>query len=139
MATLNPAITNHPNRLSWQITEEKVQAAIKRIASVAQPQAIVLSGSYVRGQAQPGSDLDVLVIVDDSVENCRAESVRLRRTLRGISMPMDIIVARRSDVERLRYTPGLLYETALTEGRLVYERRQTKPTAGFTTRLAATR
>ncbi len=123
MATLNPAITDHPNLMPWQITEEKIQALIKRIASAAQPQAIVLFGSYVRGQAQPDSDLDVLVIVDDSVENCRAESVRLRRTLRGISMSMDIIVARRSDVERLRYTPGLLYETALTEGRLVYERR----------------
>jgi hypothetical protein len=72
--------------------------------------------------AKPGSDLDVLVIMDDTLANCRAESVRLRRALRGIFIPIDIVVARRSDVERLRHTPGLLYETALSEGQVMYER-----------------
>jgi predicted nucleotidyltransferase len=99
-----------------------VRAAVERIVAQARPQAVILFGSYGRGVTGPNSDLDVLVIVDDSVANCRAESVRLRRALRGISMPIDIIVARRSDVERLRDMPGLLYETALREGRVVYER-----------------
>ena len=83
---------------------------------------MILFGSYARGAVGPNSDLDVLVIVDDGVANCRAESVRLRRALRGISMPIDIIVARRGDGERLRDMPGLLYETALREGQVAYER-----------------
>ena len=94
----------------------------ERIVAQARPQAVILFGSYARGATGSHSDLDVLVIVDDGVANCRAESVRLRRALRGIFMPIDIIVARRSDVERLRDMPGLLYETALREGQVVYER-----------------
>jgi hypothetical protein len=37
-------------------------------------------------------------------------------------MPIDIVVARRNDGERLRDTPGLLYETVLREGQVAYER-----------------
>ncbi len=107
----------------WLITEEKVQSAVERIVTLSRPRTVILFGSYARGQARPGSDLDVLVVVDDSVANCRAESVRLRRALRGISMPVDIVVVRHTDMERLRKVPGLLYEHALNEGRLVYERR----------------
>ena len=122
MKAIQPAVTQtHPPEL-WSVTEAKVRAAVERIVAHARPQAVILFGSYARGVAGPNSDLDVLVIVDDSVANCRAESVRLRRELRGISMPIDIIVARRSDVEQLRDTPGLLYETALLEGQVVYGR-----------------
>ncbi len=109
--------------IPWLITEEKVQAAVERIVAAGHPRAVILFGSYARSQVQPSSDLDMLVVVDNSIVNCRAESVRLRRALRGISMPVDIVIVRHADLDRLRNTPGLLYETALKEGRLVYERR----------------
>ena len=122
MEILQPAAAQAHQPELWSVTEAKVQAAVERIVAQARPLAVILFGSYARGAASSNSDLDVLVIVDDGVTSCRAESVRLRRALRGISMPIDIIVARRSDVERLRDTPGLLYETALREGRVAYER-----------------
>ena len=123
MATANVAFPNTVQLTEpWLVTEQKVRAAVERIVSSARPQKVIVFGSYARGQAKPGSDLDVLVIVDDTLANCRAESVKLRRALRGISMPMDIIVTRRGDMERLRHSPGLLYETALSEGRVMYER-----------------
>ncbi len=109
----------------WLITEEKVQAAVERIVDASHPYAVILFGSYVRGEATPGSDLDLLVVADDSVEHCRRESVRLRRVLRGISMPVDIVVVRRKDrkdLERFKNTPGLIYENALKEGKVAYER-----------------
>ena len=122
MDTLQPNVTQMHRPELWSVTEAKVRVAVERIVAQARPQAVILFGSYARGAVSPNSDLDVLVIVDDGVANCRAESVRLRRALRGIFMPIDIIVARRSDVERLRDMPGLLYETALREGQVVYER-----------------
>lgn len=123
MTTVDVALHNAVQPTDpWLVTEQKVQAAVERIVSIARPQKVIVFGSYARGQAKPGSDLDVLVIVDDVLANCRAEGVKLRRALRGITMPMDIIVTRRSDVERLRHIPGLLYETALGEGRVMYER-----------------
>lgn len=123
MATVNAAIPNPLQSAEpWLVTEQKVLAAVERIVSITRPQQIIVFGSYARGQTQPGSDLDILVIADDSLGNCRAESVKLRRALRGITMPIDIIVARRSEVERFRHTPGWLYERALSEGRVMYER-----------------
>jgi len=106
----------------WLITQDKVQAAVDRIVEVGRPRSVMLFGSYARGESRPGSDLDILVIVDDSVANTRAESVRLRRSLRGIPMPVDIVVVRYRDLQKLGATPGLLYEHVLREGRRVYER-----------------
>ena len=108
--------------LLWEITEEKVQAAVRRIAEASNPISVILFGSYTRGQIGPNSDLDILVVVDDSVENCRQESVRIRKALKGISMPMDIIVVRRRDSDKFAAAPGLIYALALKEGKVVYEK-----------------
>ncbi len=110
------------NVLSWQITDDKVQAIIRRIAEVGRPVSIILFGSYVRDQAGPKSDLDILVVAEDSLESCRRESVRLRKALRGILMPMDILVVRSRELEELAEVPGLIYSTILKEGKVVYER-----------------
>lgn len=106
----------------WQITKEKVQSVIRKIVEVSQPTSIILFGSYVRGLIGPNSDLDILVVVNDRTRNCRRESVRIRKTLRDISMPMDILVVRNRDLKELRDVPGLVYETVLKEGKVVYER-----------------
>jgi hypothetical protein len=46
----------------------------------------------------------------------------LRRALRGILIPVDIIVATPQQIERHRNTIGYIYRTALSEGRVIYER-----------------
>lgn len=107
---------------SWQITEEKVQRAIQRIVEVAQPLSIILFGSYVRGQTGLNSDLDILIVVSEEVKNCRRESVRIRKTLRDISMPMDILVIRAQELRELVDVPGLIYSTIMKEGRIIYEK-----------------
>lgn len=106
----------------WQITEEKVRAAIRRIVEVGRPISVILFGSYVRGQVGPNSDLDILVVVGEGVENCRRESVRIRKALRGISMPIDILVVRQQDLQELADTPGFIYASVLREGEVVYEK-----------------
>jgi len=68
--------------------------------------------------------LDILVVVDDSVADTRAESVRLRRALRGIDMAMDILVVRASHFEALRDRIGLIYREIVREGQLVFEKRK---------------
>jgi predicted nucleotidyltransferase len=111
-------MTAHP----WQITEKKVQAAVQRIVELSRPLSVILFGSYVRGEVGPHSDLDVLVVAEDSLESCRAESVRIRKGLKGILMPMDIIVVRSRDLKKFANVPGLVYSRILAEGKIVYER-----------------
>lgn len=110
--------------LPWEVTPKKVQAAIDKIVETAQPRRIILFGSYVKGRMHRDSDLDVLVIADDPVENPRRESVRIRRALRGIGMPMDILVVADRRLRELCETPGLIYREALKEGKVVYDRKK---------------
>lgn len=106
---------------AWEVTPQKVQAAVEKIIEIAQPRQIILFGSYARGQMHRDSDLDVLVVAGTAVDNPRQESVRIRRGLRGISMPMDILVVAESKLKELADTPGLIYREALREGKVVYD------------------
>lgn len=107
--------------VAWQVTDEKVRQAVERIVETARPRKVVLFGSYVRGTMHQDSDLDILVVTAEEVENPRKESVRIRRSLRGIGMPMDILVVSEERLSACADTPGLVYREALRDGRIVYD------------------
>ncbi len=98
----------------------KLDQLIERIVEVADPTHIYLFGSRARGEASEGSDYDFLVVEDRPVHT-RRESVRIRRSLRGIvDAPIDVIVARQEQIERYKEHKALIYHTALTQGKLCY-------------------
>lgn len=103
------------------IDAETVANAISAIVETARPRKVVLFGSYVRGEMNRNSDLDILVVTGEDVIDNRKESVRIRRALRGISVPLDIIVVTESQLREHADTPGLIYREALKTGRVVYE------------------
>jgi predicted nucleotidyltransferase len=109
---------------AWAITPEKVDLAVKRLVEAGRPHKIILFGSYVRGETHRDSDLDVLVVTDDTIQSTRKEGARLRGALRGIRMCMDILVVREGDFDRLKDQVGLIYREALRHGRVVYEAGQ---------------
>ena len=104
------------------VSPAKADAVVQRLIEAAAPRQIYLFGSFVRGETDADSDLDVMVVVDDSVENTRQESVRLRHLLRGIRLAMDVLVVTASSFAAHRHTPGLIYREVAENGRLVYER-----------------
>ncbi len=105
----------------WQVTPNKVKAAIHKIIKVCNPLKLILFGSYVENKTTLNSDIDFLVITPNNIENPRKESVRIRRELRGISMPMDILVVPQEQWELLKDQPGLIYREANNKGQVVYE------------------
>lgn len=105
----------------WAVTPEKVERAVRTIVETSHPRKVVLFGSYVRGRLHRNSDLDVLVVTADEVENPRKESVRIRRALKGIGMPVDILVVSAGVLARIGDAPGLIYREALAEGVIAYE------------------
>ena len=119
-------MTDNSTKFFWEITPQKVETAIKKIIAVSQPKKLILFGSYISGTINKNSDLDFLVITGDDIVNPRKESIRIRRSLKGIHMPIDVIVIPESKLDKLAKAPGLIYREALTRGKVVYESTSTK-------------
>lgn len=107
-------------KADWEPTPEKVSEAVRLIAEAARPLSIVIFGSYARGETTRDSDLDLLVIVDDSVKSPRGLAGDLLEKTAAVFMPVDIIVVRRSDLERQLRIPGNVCRSALREGIIAY-------------------
>ena len=106
---------------AWVVTPEKAESVVRRLVEAGHPRKIFLFGSYVRGETHRDSDLDVLVVAPDTVENTRQESVRLRSAVRDVHLPLDILVVRESAFEALKDKIGLIYREAVRHGRLAYD------------------
>ncbi len=111
MATASPPI--------WAPTPEKMQAAVERLVAVAQPTKIILFGSQARGDADDRSDVDLLVI-KPHVADRYEEMVRLQRSLRGLLLPVDLLVVSEQEFEERANRPGTIERAAQREGRVLY-------------------
>jgi predicted nucleotidyltransferase len=101
------------------VTRDKIDAAVRILAEAANPARIVLFGSHARGDAGEDSDIDLLVI-EPEVEDRTREMVRLRRLLRPLRIPVDILVYSAEEVARWGEQPGTALYWALREGRVVH-------------------
>lgn len=99
--------------------EEMIAKAGSILAREAGPDAkVILFGSYARCNAQAGSDIDFLVI-EPRVEGRHSEMVRLRRSLRGIDAPVDVLVYSEEEASAWGRVPGTAIYDALQEGQVL--------------------
>ena len=96
-----------------------LDAIVRRIVEVTQPEKIILFGSAARGEMTRHSDVDLLVVAD--VEDRLATIDRIHGRLRGEHAAVDVIVVTPADVKRYGNSHALVIKPALREGRVVYE------------------
>jgi predicted nucleotidyltransferase len=96
-------------------------AALQRILSVTSPSSVILFGSHARGDADAGSDIDLMVI-EATVDNPALEAARLYRAVGWVGVGVDILVYSESEFARRSAVSGTVLHQALTEGKMVYER-----------------
>ena len=102
------------------LTEQNIQEVAQRLAAHASsPARVVLFGSYARGDADEGSDLDLLVI-EQSVENKAREYLKLHRAVGSIGVGVDVLVLSRQEFDRRSQVPGTIPYWAKKEGRVIY-------------------
>ena len=104
----------------WAVTPEKLREAVRRLVDAAHPRRIILFGSRARGGARDDSDLD-LMLLQDEVKDPAAESVRLRRVLKGLIMAVDLLPVSRAEFDYWCDTPGNVFFEAATEGKVLHE------------------
>ena len=101
-------------------TPAHVAAAVARIVPAFRPRRIVVFGSVARGEARPGSDLDLLVVLD-RVNDRRTARRLVAGVLADLDVPEDVVVTTPEEVERRRDSVWHIVGTALREGQTVYD------------------
>lgn len=102
------------------LNEELLNKIVRRIVSRAHPERIILFGSHAYGIPTRDSDVDLIVVKKDVVSK-RQESVRIRKLLRGILMPFDIIVVKSEEFEFYKNEPGSIFKEASQKGVVIYD------------------
>lgn len=102
------------------ITEEQIQAVVRRIVEGYAPDRIILFGSYAYGTPTEDSDLDLLVIKAGIGSGRTERALAVRRLLRGTGTPLDILVRTPAEVVAAAAVRFTLEAQAITEGRILY-------------------
>jgi len=102
------------------LSKELLDEVVHRIVEDAYPERIILFGSHAYGIPTKDSDVDLIVVKEDVVSK-RKESVRIRKLLRGILLPFDIIVVKPEEFEFYKDEPGSIFKEASRKGVVIYD------------------
>jgi hypothetical protein len=113
---LRRTTTGHP----WAVTPEKVSEVVARLVAAASRLRLIAVGSAANGDMAAAKDLDLLV-VEPEFSSRYGETVRLQKDLRGILMPVDLIVTSQARYEERSQVPGTVEHAARTEGHVLHD------------------
>ena len=116
---LKPAL-DFVSRPSGVPLDANVQAIVDRIVALSDPDLIYLFGSRARGDHQPDSDLDLLIVVSDPVGDRRRRESELRHVLVGHRPIVELWIIGRVEFEETKGIVGGLAYPATHEGYRIY-------------------
>jgi len=93
---------------------------VGRLVETLHPLEIYLFGSHAHGTPHRHSDLDFLVVVPDDAGDRHELAGQGYIAMAGLSVPIDIVVFHRREIERWRSVQFSLPHTALETGKLLY-------------------
>jgi uncharacterized protein len=94
--------------------------AVQRLVEAFRPERIYVFGSQARGTAGPNSDIDILIVVDETDEPMYRLDQQGYGVLEPYRLPIELVFITRSDFERRLPTVASLPATVVREGRLLY-------------------
>ena len=107
-----------------KVSNEVIGQMASEIAREVDPARIVLFGSWARGDAEQGSDVDLLVVEREPFgpqRSRRREATRIWRCLSRFRVATDILVYSADEVAHWRDASHHVIAKALREGRVLYE------------------
>jgi predicted nucleotidyltransferase len=101
-------------------TNPALQEILTRLVTAFEPERVYLFGSKARGDADPNSDYDLLVVVPDAAPAERCRSRLAYQALRGTGVAADVVVWTRSAFEARLHLRASLPSTVVAEAKLLY-------------------
>ena len=106
------------------LTDQAIKNAVRRVVEAAHaPLKVILFGSYARGSATEGSDLDLLVVERD-VPDMGAEMIRLGDALIHLDVGIDLLVYSEDEFNKRQHWCSTPVYWAVREGKVLYDHRQ---------------
>ena len=102
------------------ITQDIIQEVTRRLVTIYNPLTIYLFGSYAWGNPDEESDLDLLIVVEESSEKKHKRGITGSRALRGMMLPKDIVVYTRQEFDESATHHSSLCFLAKTRGKVLY-------------------
>jgi len=104
-----------------EIKPQIMEDILSRFIDLYHPKEIFLYGSYAWGSPTVDSDLDFCVILNRS-DQTQADRIRDGlRALKGISVPIDILVLTESEIVERKDHPSTLIFKIYHQGKKLYE------------------
>ncbi|MBN2705811.1 MAG: nucleotidyltransferase domain-containing protein [Deltaproteobacteria bacterium] len=94
----------------------------ERLVAEFDPDQVILFGSHAWGHPDENSDVDLYVVVPDSVEKPLSRARRALRCLSGLQVPKDVLVRTRREANKYRNVHASLENLVFEKGRILYER-----------------
>jgi predicted nucleotidyltransferase len=105
------------------VAEAPLAEVVRRLVDALQPETVYLFGARARGDNQPDSDYDLMIVVRASELPPHRRAQLAHRAVSGIRVAADLLVWTREEFDRFLPVPGSLAATVLREGRLLYDAR----------------
>jgi predicted nucleotidyltransferase len=102
--------------------ETYLKEALGKIIDNFNPEKIILFGSYAYGRPTKDSDIDLMVIMDTDMKPYE-RALPIRKALKYLGTPKDIIVRTPQEFERFKDIVGTIIYTAAHKGKIIYEKR----------------
>jgi len=103
------------------ISEDIIKTITDRLVQVYNPRILYIFGSHAWGNPGDASDLDILIIVDSSVEKFHRRSIPGYNALKGIKVSKDILILTVKEFDEMSLEPSSLYYTVKKFGIKLYE------------------
>ena len=101
------------------IYKDAIDSLVKQIIKISNPLKIILFGSVAKENIKKNSDIDILVIMPNGT-NKRKTAQELYSKLEKIKISYDIVVSTPEILKKHKNNNGLIYKSALNEGKEIY-------------------
>ena len=105
------------------IDRELLDETVRRIVAALQPEVIYLYGSHAYGHPHEDSDVDLFVVVRDSLLPPHKRAIEAYRALRGLFLPAEVKVLTRAEFERRGQWLSSIERVVREKGKVLYESR----------------